>query len=177
MFLRHGKWPYEGKAVEVYRRPLRLPHPPTAPVVVLPPSRPGGFRAVCCENCGEGFLQDTKVTGFPMRYCGDRCSKRAGRRRNRIAAQRFQVTDKLRMAVYERDGFCCQICDVAISAVDDYGGDWGPTLDHIIPQSATLVPDHSAANLRLAHRWCNSLRNDGQLADESVKARALARMS
>jgi 5-methylcytosine-specific restriction endonuclease McrA len=34
------------------------------------------------------------------------------------------------------------------------------TLDHIIPQSHMLIPDHSDRNLRLAHRSCNSARGD-----------------
>jgi hypothetical protein len=38
--------------------------------------------------------------------------------------------------------------------------DWAPSLDHIEPQSWALIPDHSPANLRLAHRWCNSVRGD-----------------
>lgn len=39
--------------------------------------------------------------------------------------------------------------------------DWAASLDHIVPQSATDAPDHSPANLRLAHRWCNLVRGDG----------------
>jgi len=37
---------------------------------------------------------------------------------------------------------------------------WAATLDHIECQSWALMADHSEANLRLAHRMCNSIRSD-----------------
>lgn len=68
-----------------------------------------------------------------------------------------------RLAIYERDGWVCQLCmeptDRDLMSTDPRN-DWAPSLDHIEPQSHALIPDHSPANLRLAHRWCNSVRGD-----------------
>jgi len=40
----------------------------------------------------------------------------------------------------------------------------GPTLDHIVPVSHQLFPDHSVSNLQLAHRICNSIASDKRVA-------------
>ena len=65
-----------------------------------------------------------------------------------------------RVAIYERDGWTCQLCllpvDPSLSGRDRMGA----TLDHVEPRSAVLVPDHSPGNLRLAHRACNSARGN-----------------
>jgi hypothetical protein len=53
--------------------------------------------------------------------------------------------------------------------------DYAASLDHIIPQSMQLIPDHSPSNLRLVHRWCNSARGDGtNMAKDELIARATA---
>ena len=40
----------------------------------------------------------------------------------------------------------------------------GATLDHIVPRSLALIADDSPANLRLAHRSCNSARGNRHAA-------------
>ena len=80
-----------------------------------------------------------------------------------------------RRRLYERDGWMCRICGEATSRIYDEADPWSPTLDHIEPQSATLLPDHSDGNLRTAHALCNSIRSDGVLTDDEVRALALAR--
>ena len=63
-----------------------------------------------------------------------------------------------RLAVYERDQGVCQLCHGQVDMQAPPGSLMAPTVDHIVPQSWTLVPDHSEANLRLAHMICNAKR-------------------
>jgi len=43
------------------------------------------------------------------------------------------------------------------------------TLDHLVPQSLAITPDHSANNLRIAHRRCNSARGNRPLHAERYR--------
>jgi 5-methylcytosine-specific restriction endonuclease McrA len=63
-----------------------------------------------------------------------------------------------RRAVYERDNWTCQICGEPVDITAHFNSDRYPSLDHIIPRSAQLIPDHSPTNLRTACRLCNSKR-------------------
>lgn len=116
------------------------------------------FVACKCAECGVRFTHDTTVTGTIPRYCTPRCSKRHHRRaykeRNGDA-----VPLGVRVAVYIRDDGVCQLCGGAV-AFDAEFGPLSATLDHIVPQSHQIVPDHSESNLRLAHMICNSIRGD-----------------
>lgn len=81
------------------------------------------------------------------------------------------ITDRLidkavRKEVYRRDKGICQICFFPIIINSKF---WSASLDHIIPRCKMEVPDHSAANLRLTHKWCNSRRGDGtRWTDEEI---------
>jgi hypothetical protein len=91
------------------------------------------------------------------RFCSVQCAKNAGRARR---GDRFQPSPKFRLAIYERDRWICQLCIEPVDPTLPQSDTWGATLDHIECQSWALFADHSAANLRLAHRWCNSVRGD-----------------
>lgn len=81
------------------------------------------------------------------------------RRQSGVWGPAWDVSPERRLAIYERDGWTCQLCGEAIDrAADPQRDDAAPSLDHIVPRSHQLVPDHSDANLRLAHRGCNARR-------------------
>jgi 5-methylcytosine-specific restriction endonuclease McrA len=90
------------------------------------------------------------------RFCSDRCGKNASRART----GRFTIPPQVRSAIYERDAWTCQLCRSPVDPDLPPSDVWAATLDHIECQSWALVPDHSPENLRLAHRWCNSVRGD-----------------
>ena len=71
-----------------------------------------------------------------------------------------RVSASVRAAIYERDGWVCQLCSDAVDPDLEPHDIWAATLDHIVCRSWTEEPDDSPENLRLAHRWCNSVRGD-----------------
>ena len=107
------------------------------------------FFQGACRQCGEQFIRKTS----PSPFCSRRCSRRD---------RRGWISDRDRESIYERDGHVCQLCFEPVDRFAHYLDDWSPTLDHIEPQSSSLLPDHSPENLRTAHRWCNSVRGDGR---------------
>ena len=78
----------------------------------------------------------------------------------RFWANAIQISDMERHAIYERDGWECQICHEPVDRELDPQDRMAATLDHVVPRSMTLFPDDSPTNLRLAHRSCNSRRGN-----------------
>ena len=62
-----------------------------------------------------------------------------------------------RRAIYERDGWTCQLCDGVIDPGATEHADRA-SLDHIVPQSRG--GSHDPSNLRMAHVGCNARRRD-----------------
>lgn len=92
------------------------------------------------------------------------------RRQSGVWAPSWDVPPERRLAIYERDRWTCQLCGDPIDRdADPQRDDLAPSLDHIIPRSHQLVPDHSDSNLRLAHRGCNA-RRGARLDTEVVTA-------
>jgi hypothetical protein len=104
-----------------------------------------------CAQCLTSFVRH----GTASQFCSGQCRRKA--------RSGFKVSLRDRLTIYERDGWICQLwldpVDRDLMAADPMN-DWAPSLDHIEPQARTLIPDHSPENLRLAHRWCNSVRGD-----------------
>ncbi|WP_433651042.1 HNH endonuclease [Micromonospora zamorensis] len=88
-------------------------------------------------------------------------------------AEREWISRRDRLAIYERDGWICQLCFEPVDREAYHLDDWAPSLDHIIPRSHMLIPDHSPSNLRLAHRWCNAVRGDGTYHGDLFKGAAV----
>lgn len=127
-----------------------------------PQSKPHVWYAGSCRWCGDNFVDWQPLAA----YCSRRCSKQHGKARRGV----FVIPRSLRWEIYERDAWTCQLCmelvDQELTVLDPCN-DWAASLDHIICQSWRDVPDHSASNLRLAHRWCNAVRGDESVYSES----------
>lgn len=127
--------------------------PPIEATVVTLPKWWGVITNGPCSWCGTVFTS----TGHDAKYCSKKC---ASAKSKASRGERFQPSPILRRAIYERDGWVCQLCGDPTDPNADPWSDWYPSLDHIIPQSHTLIPDHSAENLRCCHRWCNAVRGN-----------------
>lgn len=99
-----------------------------------------------CTKCGKAM--DRVRTASPL------CAPCRGNR----PGYNIRVSAESRLAIYERDGWICQICTEPVDPAAPANTTWDATLDHIVPRSKG--GDDSPANLRLAHRWCNSVRGD-----------------
>lgn len=117
------------------------------------------FTCGGCRWCGEYFV------GVGV-YCSKKCSASAQFTR-RGSGKSFKISPRARLEIYERDAWVCQLCFNQVDPSLRHRDLWSATLDHIIPQALTIVPDHSPSNLRLAHMWCNSARGDGSNMTEA----------
>jgi len=117
-----------------------------------------------CAWCGDGFTAEVWGRSTAPLCCSTVCAKRRqwankGQTSNWIVPRR-------RYAIYERDNWTCQLCSGPVDKSLHVNDDWAASLDHIIPQSHHIIPDHSSDNLRLAHRWCNAVLGDGKYYSE-----------
>lgn len=71
------------------------------------------------------------------------------------------IDPKVRVEIYERDGWVCHLCDDPVDCVADFNDDFAPSLDHLKPRSKGGSDDPK--NLKTAHRLCNSRRRDDEL--------------
>ena len=62
------------------------------------------------------------------------------------------------LAIAKRDKYKCHICRKRVNMNLEHNDKYSPTMDHLIPIS--LGGDHSYANIRLAHRTCNSSKGN-----------------
>lgn len=109
-----------------------------------------------CAHCRQAFTRK----GGPSPYCSKICH-----RADRPKAS--WITRRARLAIYERDGWICQLCLDPVDPSLHYLDNKAATLDHIKCRAWTEEPDHSPENLRLAHRWCNSWRGDESYCTET----------
>lgn len=132
---------------------------PAPPAVVKPAAPKLRFYGGTCDHCQGHYVHDARVTGIVSRFCSALCSKRYHRRVWKERANRAVPIDT-RLEVYARDRGICWLCNEQVNMAAPPGDGQGPSVDHVIPQSHTLIPDHRASNLRLAHMLCNALRGD-----------------
>lgn len=80
----------------------------------------------------------------------------------RVLGYKVSVSREQRLAIYDRDGWECQICSRDVEPALHPNHTFAATLDHIIPRS--LGGSDDPENLRLAHRICNSARGNRVVA-------------
>ena len=108
---------------------------------------------------------------FRQRYCSSKCRSKAQRRtetyksykraqsRKRRARKRNAHNETVYLQVIaQRDKYKCHICRRNVKMNLDNTDKYSPTMDHLIPLS--LGGDHTYANIRLAHRTCNSSKGN-----------------
>lgn len=111
-----------------------------------------------CPDCGDVRIDEGVPRCRPCRDIAQRLylARKAQRRYQKYGW--YDISVERRYAIYARDGWVCQLCQEPIDKAVGVYDDWSPSLDHIVPRS--LGGTHEDSNLRLAHRWCNSVRGD-----------------
>ena len=71
------------------------------------------------------------------------------------------IDPKLRLKLYERDGWLCHLCNEPVERAAHFNDDLAPSLDHLVPRIKGGSDDPE--NLKTAHRGCNSARRDSDL--------------
>ena len=113
-----------------------------------------------CPVCGETFQADNpgKI------HCSSECKRRATRdreqakRKIRRTVTGDQKDNKLsREKIYQAANGICSICGLPVPRSCDRNDEWSRTRDHIIPISRNGI--HAYSNCQLAHRICNSIKN------------------
>lgn len=109
-----------------------------------------------CDSCGESFTR--RANGSIPRFCSEKCKRRSNNERRRARERDAYVEDVNRTAIFERDGWRCQLCRKKVDGSLPTGHMMSATLDHIVPLASGGL--HEAANCQLAHSICNSLKGD-----------------
>lgn len=137
------------------QRPPRLTDPPVTSV----PSSSTVFVSTRCAECGLYFIDFVAGRNRRLSLC---CSRSCTKRRRRRDNEKHWISAADRLAIYLRDQWTCQLCRKSVDPLLKTG-DWIASLDHVIPRSKGGT--HTADNLRLAHRFCNSVRRAGDVPD------------
>lgn len=122
------------------------------------------MRGICRhERCPESSYN----RGLCVRHIKSRVPDRFADR-NRYRAKWFgSATEDIDvLAVFNRDGWTCQICFYAVSRYDEWPSPSSPTIDHIVPLSKG--GSHTYSNVRLAHHGCNAGKKDREAAMREV---------
>lgn len=124
------------------------------------------FKMCQCKECGAFFI------GGRSCYCSDECKRKHINRKhdNRLdRANRIDKSISLKK-LYKRDKGICWICggkcDYKDYVKDENGyfivGANYPSIDHVYPLSKG--GNHEWSNVKLAHHYCNTLKNDKVVA-------------
>lgn len=111
-----------------------------------------------CGTCGLTIRGN-------RRYCSKECRRVAARARHaaqqRLREARCWGPEAERidpLVVYERDGWICGICGLAVDRDRKHPDPWSVSLDHVVPLSRGGA--HVYANVQCAHFRCNIRKSD-----------------
>lgn len=110
-----------------------------------------------CESCGV-------LVGYNRKRCAkcqaaiERRRSNAKKDRRRLAAFTNESASITVRALFERDGGICWLCGKPCDINADTNANEYPSIDHVVPISHCGLDKWD--NVKLAHRICNSLRQD-----------------
>lgn len=120
-------------------------------------------RHFICMECGK--IVDTEFDDGRHKFCSNKCAHKFGKRKRRQQIEDAFVEDVDLWRVYRTDGGICGICGLPTPSTSESSNIWGITVDHKVPLS--LGGNHSYRNCQLAHRLCNSLKQQ-ELEDYKI---------
>ena len=106
------------------------------------------YKSGRCAGCGNWFT----TTRSWQAFCSAACR-----------GEREHIPSAVRIAVYLRDEWRCQLCGSTVKRKASAPDPEAPTLDHIVPVSRGGTDD--PGNLQLAHFLCNVKRGNKMLAE------------
>lgn len=117
-----------------------------------------------CRRCGAWFVAapvgppGAAARAAATRHCSATCANGIRHERRRARERDAFVQDVDRVAIFERDGWICQLCNRPTDRAASVPARQAPTIDHIIPlaQGGT----HEPANVQCAHFSCNCAKRD-----------------
>lgn len=121
-----------------------------------------GYRRGCrCDECKAGQAAKMRTYAAAYRVKNGENPTTAYRRSFREANGYWPnargsdwIHPKLRLELYERDGWICYLCELQVDRDGDPNGNRAPSLDHVTPKS--LGGSDDPENLKTACRACNS---------------------
>lgn len=118
-----------------------------------------------CKECGKTFIGARSRSTL----CSDKCKRKwknriSSRQKDKRIPKDKRIDNVTLAELYKRDNGVCYLCGEKCDYNDYYysstgafiAGEQYPSIEHIIPICSG--GDHSWANVRLAHRGCNSLK-------------------
>ena len=123
-----------------------------------------------CTWCGGPVPKDIGM----RKYCSHACKVKIQKHRLRAMRAGSSFEDIDVGAVYERDEWCCQLCNVPVDSSLRYPDQWCATLDHEVPLSRG--GSHTYSNVQLAHAICNITKGAGVVDHSTLRKRAILRM-
>lgn len=128
-----------------------------------------------CQECGKVFKADR----FGVKYCSNKCSIRMnarGRDKKRLYKRlsNGRIDKDITLSkLIKKDNNICHICkgkcnrkDYAKTTEGHFivGRDY-PSIDHVVPVSKSGT--HTWDNVKLAHHYCNTVKRDNEIYEES----------
>jgi len=129
-----------------------------------------------CKECGKTFIG----TRTNMKYCSNECARRMSNR-NKDKTRMWRIIDNGNVdkditltKLIKRDGSICHICGEKCDRKDYIRTQEGyftvgnnyPSIDHVIPISKGGT--HTWENIKLAHHYCNTIKNDKEIYQEGT---------
>lgn len=120
-----------------------------------------------CVVCQQVFATRFTVTTCSVvcREIKKRDDKHRLRETRRARKKAAYVADVYRRAIFERDGWTCQLCRLPLDIEKEVPHPLAPTIDHIVPLACGGT--HEPRNAQAAHFLCNCKKSHiGTAADQ-----------
>ncbi len=126
-------------------------------------------KTVKCKECGKEFKASGRI-----RYCSEECRRRS---LNRKKEKRLSTNGEPDYSItlnklIDRDKSICHICNRKVDVNDCkyidgifIAGKNYPSIDHVKPISKGGL--HKWSNVKLAHMYCNTIKNDKLIYEEN----------
>lgn len=126
-----------------------------------------------CVECDKQFYSERKV-----KYCSNRCSKRKENRRKELKKRKARLNGHVDYSItieklIQKEKNVCYLCGGQCNVSDFYIDDRGsfivghnyPSIEHIVP--ICKGGTHSWDNVKLAHHYCNSIKRDKKIIEDT----------